>query len=280
MEQPFYSFLQACSKEAGGFPMENERIESQKNPIQVSERIFSTIECLAQNGAMGLQELSSELRLNKSTVHRILNSLICMDYVRQDPESSRYSLSFKICGLANQILSKNNMIDIARPYLKELSSISGETVHLVQIDGINATYIDKVEASKNSVRMISMVGKSIPLYCSGVGKAMLADLPNEKIRAIWNRSSIEQLTTYTVTNYNDFLQLIDETRKSGYAMDNEENELGVRCIAVALKGYNGKSEHAISISAPKDRMGDSRISELKELILKAKVQIEHELKAF
>lgn len=260
--------------------MENEGIVPQKNPIQVSERIFNTIECLAQNGSMGLQELSSELSLNKSTVHRILNSLICMDYVRQDPESSRYSLSFKICGLANQILSKNNIIDIARPYLKELSSISGETVHLVQIDGINATYIDKVEASKNSIRMISMVGKSIPLYCSGVGKALLSDLPNDKIQSIWNRSSIEKLTQYTVTNYNEFLKLIDETRKTGYAMDNEENELGVRCIAVALRGYNSKSEHAISISAPKDRMNDSRISELKELILKAKMQIEQELKAF
>lgn len=260
--------------------MENERIESPKNPIQVSERIFSTIEILAQNGAMGLQELSSELSLNKSTVHRILNSLICMDYVRQDPESLKYSLSFKICGLANQILSKNNMIDIARPYLKELSLVSGETVHLVQIDGIHAIYIDKVEASKNSVRMISMVGKSIPLYCSGVGKAILADLPNEKIRSIWDHSSIEQLTKYTVTNYNDFLKLIDETRKTGYAMDNEENELGVRCIAVALKGYNGKSEHAISISAPKDRMSNSRISELKEMILKAKMQIENEVKTF
>lgn len=260
--------------------MENDRIELQKNPIQVSERIFNTIECLAQNGAMGLQELSSKLSLNKSTVHRILNSLICMDYVRQDSESSKYSLSFKICGLSNQILARNSMIDIARPYIKELSSASGETVHLVQIDGINAIYIDKVEASKNSVRMISMVGKSIPLYCSGVGKAMLADLPNEKIESIWKHSSIRQLTKYTVTNYSDFLKLIDETRKTGYAMDNEENELGVRCIAVALKGYNGKSTHAISISAPKDRMSDKRILELKEMILKTKAQIENELRMF
>ncbi len=260
--------------------MENERMESPKNPIQVSERIFHTIECLAKNGAMGLQELSNELSLNKSTVHRILNSLMCMDYVRQDPESSRYSLSFKICSLANQILSKNSMIDVARPYLKELSSVAGETVHLVQIDGVNAIYIDKVEAFKNSVRMISMVGKSIPLYCSGVGKAMLADLPDDKIESIWAHSSIEKLTPYTVTNYPDFLALINETRNVGYAMDNEENELGVRCIAVSLKEYNGKSKYAISISAPKDRMTDARICELKQLILKTKLQIEHELKAF
>lgn len=254
--------------------MENEKQEIQKNPIQVSERIFNTIECLAQNGAMGLQELSTELHLNKSTVHRILNSLICMDYVRQDTETSRYSLSFKICGLSNQILSKNSMIDIARPFIKELSASSGETVHLVQLDGIHATYIDKVEASQNSIRMISMVGKSIPLYCSGVGKAILADMPDSKIESIWKLSSIRQLTEHTVTRFVDFMNLIEETRKSGYALDNEENELGVRCIAVSLKGYNGKSTHAISISAPKDRMSDVRILELKKMILKTKHQIE------
>ena len=253
---------------------ENEKQEIQKNPIQVSERIFNVIECLAQNGAMGLQDLSTELNLNKSTVHRILNSLICMDYVRQDAETSKYSLSFKICGLSNQILSQNSMIDIARPFIKELSANSGETVHLVQLDGINATYIDKVEASQNSVRMISMVGKSIPLYCSGVGKAILADMPNSKIESIWKLSFIHQLTEHTVTRFVDFMNLIEETRRSGYALDNEENEIGVRCIAISLKSYNGKSTHAISISAPKDRMSDNRILELKEMILKTKQQIE------
>lgn len=197
-----------------------------------------------------------------------------MDYVRQDPETAKYSLSFKICGLSNQILSQNSMIDIARPFIKELSANSGETVHLVQLDGINATYIDKVEASQNSVRMISMVGKSIPLYCSGVGKAILADMPDAKIESIWKQSFIQQLTEHTVTRFVDFMNLIEETRRSGYALDNEENEIGVRCIAVSLKGYNGKSTYAISISAPKDRMSDARILLLREMILKTKHQIE------
>ena len=208
--------------------MENSQQELQKNPIQVSERIFNTIECLARNGTMGLQELSSELGLNKSTVHRILNSLIYMDYVRQDAETSKYSLSFKICSLSNQILAKNSMIDIARPFIKELSANSGETVHLVQIDGVNATYIDKVEASQNSVRMISMVGKSIPLYCSGVGKAMLADMPDAKIESVWKQSSIRQLTEHTITKYVDFMRLIEETRKTGYALDNEEIQFQIQ----------------------------------------------------
>ena len=118
---------------------------SEKNPIQVSDRIFRTIELLARSGPSGLLDISNELELNKSTVHRILNSLICMDYVKQDPDTSKYSLTFKICSLSNQVLSHNSLIDIARPYIQDLAEQTGETVHLVQMEGINAVYIDKVE---------------------------------------------------------------------------------------------------------------------------------------
>ena len=113
----------------------------EKNPIQVSERIFHTIECLARTGPIGLLELSKELNLNKSTVHRILNSLICMEYAKQDAETLKYSLTFKFCGIANQILAQNNIIDLIRPYIKELAEQTNETVHLVQLDGLNAVYI-------------------------------------------------------------------------------------------------------------------------------------------
>lgn len=82
-----------------------------------------------------------------------------MDYVKQDPDTSKYSLTFKICSLSNQVLSHNSLIDIARPYIQDLAEQTGETVHLVQMEGINAVYIDKVEAPHNSVRMVSMVGK-------------------------------------------------------------------------------------------------------------------------
>ena len=244
-----------------------------KNPIQVSERIFHTIECLAASCPMGLQELSTALELNKRTVHRILNSLICMDYVRQDPETSKYSLSFNFCRISTQILSQNNMVDLAKPYLKQLPEQSGEIVHLVQLDGMNAVYIDEVESARNTVRLVSMVGKSIPLYCSGVGKAMLAEMPDEKIQYIWEHSDIRRLTEYTVTDFAQLEALIKDIRKNGYAMDNEENELGVRCIAVSLKSFSGKPSYAISISAPKDRMSDERIEELKEMILATKEQI-------
>ena len=246
----------------------------EKNPIQVSERIFRTIECMAQNGPIGLLDLSKELSLNKTTVHRILNSLICMDYVKQDPDTLKYSLTFKICSISNQILSQNTMIDIARPYLHELAEQTGEIVHLVQLIETEAVYIDKVEATRNTVRLVSMVGKMIPLYCSGVGKAMLADMPDEKIDLIWKNSKIRKLTDYTITDYQVFRETIEQIRRNGYALDNEENEIDVRCVAVSLKNFSGKSTYAISVSAPKDRMSDERILQLTELILQTKNKIQ------
>lgn len=249
----------------------------EKNPIQVSERIFHAIECLAENGAMGLLELSNALKLNKTTVHRILNSLIYMDYVKQDPETLKYGLSFKFCGISSQILSHNNIIDLARPYIRALSEETGEVVHLVQLEGTKAVYIDKVEALRNSVRLVSMIGKSIPLYCSGVGKALMADMSDEKIRDIWNRSSIRKLTEHTITDFDEFQRVISDIRKNGYALDNEENELSVRCIAVSLKDFSGKPMYAISVSAPIHRMSDERVTAFKELILDTKKKIQQEM---
>lgn len=245
---------------------------SEKNPIQVADKIFYIIETMASTGPIGLSELSREVNLNKTTTHRILNSLIYMGYVRQDTATSHYSLSFKIWDIANQLLNRIDIVEEARPHLKNLAASTGETVHLVQIEGIQAIYIAKVE-SENSVRLVSKVGKSIPLYCSGVGKAILADLPDEKIKEIWNASHIEALTQYTITDFAQFMKEIEKIRKCGYATDEEENELGVRCIAVSLPAIDGSPKYAFSISAPIHRMDKDRMQEVASFALETKAKL-------
>ena len=145
------------------------------------------------------------------------------------------------------------------------------------MEGINAVYIDKVVAPHNSVRMVSMVGKTIPLYCSGVGKAILADMDDDQIRQIWEQSELHTYTANTVTDYNTFLEVIGAIRNNGYSMDNEEMEIGVRCIAVSLGCVHHKLPYAISISAPKDRMKDKQITQYKKLLLNTKKQLLAEL---
>ncbi len=254
-------------------PMTKEKEE--KNPIQVADRLFQAMETLASDGAMGLLELSNKLELNKSTTHRVLNSLIYMGYVRQDKETSKYSLSFKICGISSQLLTQIDIVSIARPLLKQLSSEIGETIHLVQRDGNQAVYIDKVESFSNSIRMASKVGYTVPLYCSGVGKALLAQMSDKKIKKIWKSSEIKTLTEHTITDFDTFMNEIAHIRELGYALDNQENELGVRCLAHSFKSFDGKNTYAISISAPIDRMTDSRIMELRDIVSETCVKIEN-----
>lgn len=244
-----------------------------KNPIQVADRLFLTLETLASTGPVALADLSRELDLNKSTTHRLLSSLIYMGYVKQDTETQKYDLSLKILTLSNRLLDRLDILESVRPYLKKLARETGETVHFVQLDEQDAIYIYKEESYQNSVRMVSKVGNRIPLYCSGVGKAMAADMEEKQIRAFWEASHIEKLTPHTITDYDRFLERIEEVREKGYALDDEENELGVRCIAVSLPDYKGHPRYAFSISAPAARMTDERIEEISHLILKVKKEI-------
>lgn len=247
----------------------------QKNPIQVADRIFSVLERLAEKGSVGLLELSKELKLNKSTTHRLLNSLMYMGYVKQDEDSLKYELTYKICRVANNLMGHVDLIQIAKPYLKELSRKTGETVHLVEREGDMAVYIDKVENSTNTVRLVSKIGKNIPLYCSGVGKAILAEMPEEKVREIWNKSEIIDYTDKTITTFEELLEKLETVRKKGYAMDDEENEIGVRCVAVALSDIAGKNRYAISISAPEIRMTDEKIQICAKALKEAKRKIKN-----
>lgn len=249
---------------------------SNQNPIQVAERLFGALEYLVRNGQSSLTELTQALHLNKSTAHRILASLQCMDYVRQDPESGRYEATFKLVDLADRLMEQVDVAQMARPHLKNLAARVKETVHFVERDGSEVIYIDKVDPYDHSIRMTSHIGSRMPFYRSGVGKAMAANMSDPEIRTLWENCTIERRTAYTITNLDEFMDEIAEVRRKGYALDNEENEAGVRCIAAALS-LDGGSRYAFSISVPISRMDNDRIRELSGIVLAVKAEMDAEL---
>ena len=203
-----------------------------KNPFLVADGLFLALESLSKFGPVSLADLSRELNLNKSTTHRLLSSLIYMGYAKQDSETQKYDLSLKVLALSNCLIERLDILEVVRPYLKSLSQETGETVHLVQLDDSEAVYIYKEESRQNSVRMVSKVGSRIPLYCSGVGKAMAAGMEESQIHKLWDSCTHKKLTRHTITDYDTFLKEVKEARKNGYALENEENAHGVRSIAV------------------------------------------------
>lgn len=255
--------------------MEEER--EGKNPVQSAERIFQVMEMLADNGEMGLMEISAALGLHKSTVHRLLMSLIYMGYAKQDETTQKYMLTYKMVNMAGKILERMDILQVARPYMECLSDLSGEAVHLVQREGNNILYIYKIEAKVGTIRMVSHVGMVHPMYCSGVGKAIMATLPEDEVKQIWKESVIEKKTEKTITDYEEMQKVLEDVRKNGYALDDEENEKGVRCIAACLYGCQKEVKYAFSISGPTSRMTRERVKELAIDVRKVQEELSREL---
>ena len=240
------------------------------NPVQSADRIFTILEALAEQGSMRIIDLSESLGLHKSTVHRLLASLVSMGYVVQNEQSGAYSLTYKLVELSGKILKNTDILSLIRPYAESLSQTCDETVHFVRKTGSSVLYLEKLESQSvraRSFRLSSQVGLTRPMYCSAVGKVILAYLPQSEVEEIWNNSNIERRTEYTITTLDALWPELELIRSRGYALDNEENELGIRCIAVPVFDYHDTPQYALSVSTLLSRMPDERLAELSAQLL-------------
>lgn len=231
--------------------------------VQSLDRAFLLLEllCRSRNG-MSIAALCAQTGLHKSTVHRLLTAMAVHGYVQQDQAAGAYHAGMRLCELAGNIVDNLDMVERARAPMEQLSHETGETVHLVMREGAEIVYIHKVDSIHSAIRMFSRIGMRRPLYCTGVGKAILATLPPQQVTQIWQQSDIQAYTEHTIISQELFTRELAHVRKQGFALDNEENELGVRCIAVAIADYSGHASYALSISAPLSRMSNERIAQL------------------
>ena len=218
-----------------------------------------------------LQRLAQETGLAKSTVHRLLASLVSLGYAAQEPETGRYRLTLKMFELSSGIVNSMEIMDVAKAHLERLSQRTGEAVHLVIRDAQDIVYIYKTESGP--MRMSSRVGLRSPLYCTGVGKAILATLTEEEVEDVWRHSNPQKLTGRTVTDLPALCAQLNEVRACGYAIDDEENELGIRCVALAIPGPGGKADSAFSISGLAPYMAPERIRRVAALALDTRTDI-------
>lgn len=230
--------------------------------VQSVERSLDILELLSENiQGMGLTEISIKIDLHKSTVHRLLGTLIHKGFVSQDIESNKYMITTKLFELGVVKIAENDILKASKPYTKALMESLNEVVHLVIQDKADIIYIDKIEAN-NTIRMSSTIGRRRPLYCTSVGKAMMAFMNDEEVKEIWDNSNIEKLTENTITDFNKLLQELRRVKENGYAEDDEENEVGVRCIGAPIFNHFGKVEGAISISGPAIRVTKDRVESI------------------
>ncbi len=242
-------------------------------------RGLQIIDILAESrDGLPLTQIARKASLSKSSTHRLLQTLVQEDLVTQDGDSSHYRLSLKLLWLAIRLIDGLSLDQMVRPLLEDLAHATRETVHMALLDGNMAVYVEKID-SPNSIRMYSRVGKRVPLHCTGLGKAILAYLPKERVHEIVAIEGLPRRTANTITEPKPLFEHLATIRSRGYALDEEEHEEGIRCIAAPLFDRQNQVVGALSITALAFRVDRDRLvswwPQLRDCAQKVTMALEH-----
>lgn len=216
---------------------------------------------------VGVTELARVMSIHKSTVSRLLSTLDARGYVMRNPQTRQYSLGMHLLELSRAKLDQLDLRSMARPYLESLVRDTGETAHLAIMDSDKVVYIDKVDTPQ-TLMMRSKVGYRIAVHCTALGKAMIAQFPEDVASSLLDPASMVRFTPNTITDPDALKQHLAVVRERGYAVDDEEHENGIRCVASAVKDHAGRVVGAISLSGPTLRVSRERAESLGELVCK------------
>lgn len=247
-------------------------------PLKALDNALVVLEALARTreGVLGVTELAKLTGLNKTTVSRILLTLMQRGYVDQDPASTKYRLTLKLFELGSLCLERTDLVKEARPVLERLAQLSGEVVHLAVLDQGEAVYIDKVE-TEHAVRMYSRIGRRSPLHCTGVGKVLLAFAGPAEFERLVRERGLRRYTENTITDPEILAKHLAEIRQNEVAFDNEEHEQGIRCVAAPVRDHRAVTVAAISVAGPSLRLTPERQQQLVAPVKEAALEISRRL---
>jgi IclR family acetate operon transcriptional repressor len=240
--------------------------------IQSIERAFGVLEAMADNnGEMGVSELAAACALPLPTIHRLLRALVDLGYLRQEL-SRRYVLGPKLIRLGD---SASRMLSTwARPHLTRLVDELGESANLAVLDGDAVMYVAQVP-TRHSMRIFTEVGRRVSPHCTAAGKAIMAEMAPQQVRDILQRTGMPQRTATTITDPELFAIHLQRTAEHGYAIEEGEQEVGVRCVAVPVP--NVTSRLAISVAGPADRMTQELVGRAVPLLTEASEALSRDL---
>ncbi len=249
----------------GNPPLGGVQRASVSSTVAKAIGILDILASKAETG-ISLAELSALIDMPKSSTHRYLATLLELGLAER-MHGDRFSLGVKVIELAGSFLEKSDLRNETQVVLKDLAEISGETIHLAVPSGVEVVYIAKVESS-HALGMFSHIGARLPMYCTALGKAILAFSKSEQLQLVFSQPLIRR-THNTITSPDALIAELDVIHSRGYAIDNEENEPGIRCVGAPIIDYTATPIAAISISAPRDRMDPNRCEELGPLVCEA-----------
>ncbi|RUS43908.1 IclR family transcriptional regulator [Cohnella sp. AR92] len=237
--------------------------------IQSVDRALAILELfLGSSPELSVKEISLATGLSKSTAHGIIRTLERGGYLQQNPADLKYKLGMKLFRLGNAFAGSLEIGGIARPILRDLADRLKETVHLVVRQQDEAIYVDKVEGPQ-SLRIYSHVGKRAPWHCTGVAKAILAYQDEDTVDRLLAQAELQPFTKFTITDVDQLREQMRHIRENGFALDNEEIELGLRCVAAPIFDHQGQAVASVSCSIPSLRLDETKLPEVVRTITRA-----------
>ncbi|MDR7416993.1 MAG: IclR family transcriptional regulator [Armatimonadota bacterium] len=247
-------------------------MSSPERTVRSLLRGLQVLEILARDPELSLTEIARRAHLPFSTTHRLLETLCRRGFVTQPEASGRYRLGLKAFEVGIAFLASHRLPEVARPVMVDLVKHLNETANLAVRDGREAVYVLQVE-SPRMLRLFAHPGARHPLYCTGVGKVLLAWEPEPEVRSLLGSGPLPRYTPRTLTDPEAVLQELRAVRARGYAVDREERETGVRCVAAPVRDATGRVVAALSVSAPATRLPYRRIPEVAGATLAAASRI-------
>lgn len=246
--------------------MENKRRPGRSRSAEVGEvrtleRGLHLLETLSEAETLSLSELARRTELSPSTAYRLLETLRRRGFADWDEGKGLWKVGLRAYQVGSAFLTRGGLVDAAMPEMERLVDELNETVNLAVLDGNEAVYVAQVEG-RQLIRMFTRIGARAPLYCTGVGKALLMEHPEAEVRRILGSGPYKAFTAHTLTSSTAFLKALSGAKAKGYALDNEEREDGVRCIATPVRDSRGKVVASMSLSAPASRVPDERVEAL------------------
>ena len=251
---------------------ENDR----RMAVQSVERAMRLLELLADRTELTLGEMASMAHMHKSTAFRLLHTLMGLGYVGQDAEQGRYHVGVRLVETGGRAIRSWPLHRAAKATMEELAESVGESVNLAVSDDLAMIYVATVDA-RNLLRMQLNVGRRAPMHCTAVGKAILAVNPSlvERLRLV--QPSLETLTSRTFVQWRDLEAELARIRSRGFAIDDEEQEIGARCVASAIVDARGRVHGALGISAPSARLSLERAQQMGPVLVDAAQSIARHL---
>ena len=233
--------------------------------VKSLQKALEILNCFAVKQPLGVTEISEKLGLYKSNVHNILVTFTAMEYLVQDPESGKFRLGPEVMMLSRAFRENLDITKIAVPVMRESANEVQELVYLAVPKGEDMLYLEAVSPENQRLVTKSVTGECSKMYCTSVGKAVLATM-SEEDREKHIPEELEAFTEYTITDRRELDEEIRMVRERGYAVDDMEVMFGVKCVGVALLNHEGEAEGALSISAPSLRMNKENIQKYAEIL--------------